>query len=459
MTLFSVRSNMSRPEIFVETENIDLRKALQLRHETTDRFAIANRGIGRLDFNLKKVDPDGSDPGLEFDRLYPVSDILGLEDYSRIRGVCFGDSLLYVCSQHQIHVITRDGEEARRLRALENVEYSSIANGEAFLLALIKNNANEYRIDQMDFDGNLLRTIHLPDEIEEISGAVGFNSRDNTIFVDGVDCINEISMDGEFLREIDIQLLGANIESLNGVAWHENDFSNMPLYFVFRGADHSYYLAKKNPDGRETRIVGEMVQDQNAPCFEAAVGLDWNPGTINLAFIQGLGRTGFNVHIYEYGPDARYLTSNLVDGSIQPGEAQDVELTFNSGDFPFGEYSCALRIDHNAGADPIALPVALTISDDAAIDEDEVIVNNFKLHPPYPNPFNSSLNIKYQLDRQGPVELTVFDIHGREIVQFSVENQPKGAHSYAWENVVAGVYFVKLTAGKKSAVRKVVCLP
>gem|GEM_PF-2373281 len=74
----------------------------------------------------------------------------------------------------------------------------------------------------------------------------------------------------------------------------------------------------------------------------------------------------------------------------------------------------------------------------------------------YPNPFNSSTRIAYDLPIGGMVSLTVYDLSGREVAQLADGVQPAGRHSVIWqaEGMATGVYLVRLTMGETTVVSK-----
>jgi len=77
----------------------------------------------------------------------------------------------------------------------------------------------------------------------------------------------------------------------------------------------------------------------------------------------------------------------------------------------------------------------------------------------YPNPFNSSTRIAYDLPAGGNVNLTVYDLSGREVTRLVEGVMPAGRHSAVWEAgiVPAGIYLIKLTGGSGgTSVKKVV---
>jgi len=65
----------------------------------------------------------------------------------------------------------------------------------------------------------------------------------------------------------------------------------------------------------------------------------------------------------------------------------------------------------------------------------------------YPNPFNSSTRIIYELSQGGKVNLAVYDLNGHLIETLVDEIQTAGAKAIAWkgQNHSAGLYFFRLS--------------
>jgi hypothetical protein len=81
----------------------------------------------------------------------------------------------------------------------------------------------------------------------------------------------------------------------------------------------------------------------------------------------------------------------------------------------------------------------------------------FYLKQNYPNPFNPVTTIEYQLSRSGMVELTVFDIQGKQIDRLVHTNQKAGKHlvNFKGANYSSGIYFYRLKIdGQIKAIRK-----
>jgi subtilisin family serine protease len=87
------------------------------------------------------------------------------------------------------------------------------------------------------------------------------------------------------------------------------------------------------------------------------------------------------------------------------------------------------------------------------------------LYPAFPNPFNPTTTIRYDLTRGGRVSLTVYDVLGRRVARLVDERQEAGPHAAVWdgagdagERVASGVYVYRLVAGDVERSRKMVLL-
>ncbi len=89
----------------------------------------------------------------------------------------------------------------------------------------------------------------------------------------------------------------------------------------------------------------------------------------------------------------------------------------------------------------------------------------FALGPNYPNPFNPSTILPYQLPVSTPVRLEVFNLLGQRVTTLVDGHRPAGAHTAVWDAtdaagqaVGAGVYFYRLSGGGATWTRKMVLL-
>lgn len=82
-------------------------------------------------------------------------------------------------------------------------------------------------------------------------------------------------------------------------------------------------------------------------------------------------------------------------------------------------------------------------------DNDSRVVKEFQLLQNYPDPFNPSTVIKYQVPKTSLVTLRIFDILGREVIFLVNEEEPAGTYNIQWDEFTksSSMYFYRLIAG------------
>jgi len=82
----------------------------------------------------------------------------------------------------------------------------------------------------------------------------------------------------------------------------------------------------------------------------------------------------------------------------------------------------------------------------------------FGLRSAYPNPFNGQLRVEYGLEKDGIVELSIYDLTGREVSKLHSGQQTAGIHMLTWDagELVSGIYLVRLSCDGRDVVMKVV---
>jgi hypothetical protein len=83
----------------------------------------------------------------------------------------------------------------------------------------------------------------------------------------------------------------------------------------------------------------------------------------------------------------------------------------------------------------------------------------------YPNPFNPVTTIPFSLEKDGPVEMAVYDAAGRRIRTLTAKHYSAGHHEIVWNGATdtgrtaaSGIYFVRMKLEEMTTVRKVVLL-
>ncbi len=109
---------------------------------------------------------------------------------------------------------------------------------------------------------------------------------------------------------------------------------------------------------------------------------------------------------------------------------------------------------------------SLTIKENVlVVDARYAIPDEFALHANYPNPFNPTTTISYDLPEQAQVTLGIYDILGKQIKTLVNQSQDAGNKIAVWNGtdnlgrqVSAGVYLYQIQAGEFSQTRKMLLL-
>ena len=88
------------------------------------------------------------------------------------------------------------------------------------------------------------------------------------------------------------------------------------------------------------------------------------------------------------------------------------------------------------------------------------VPKNFRLYANYPNPFNPSTMISYDIPAASEVNLTVYDVLGRPVETLVNQRQSAGKYGVRFDasKVSSGVYFYRLVAGSFVSTKKLVVL-
>lgn len=183
----------------------------------------------------------------------------------------------------------------------------------------------------------------------------------------------------------------------------------LSFYYKFSKTVNTAYLFvsvgfKKGEDG-----IGAGVLAINTPAD------NYTPVTIPVTYIN------------EEIPDLGVILIQVTDQNLSPAAS--------------GSY---------AEIDDLSFSILTDVNDESAG------VNDFSLEQNFPNPFNPSTRINYQIAKDNFVTLKVYDIIGNELAALVNNQQPAGKYSVDFNsaNLPSGVYLYRLQAGNYIQTRK-----
>lgn len=169
-----------------------------------------------------------------------------------------------------------------------------------------------------------------------------------------------------------------------------------------------------------------------------------NLGTENLE-ITAMPLTGTD--------SSEFNIDDIVPFSLSPGSFQSMLITFLPNSM--GPKSSILQIETD---DSLGSPIniLLTGSGTKATNggsSSDDIPTEFELHQNYPNPFNPETHIMYAIPIHSFVNITIYDLRGRRIVELVDETKAPGNYIEVWPgrnstgiNVATGMYVCRMRA-------------
>ena len=160
-----------------------------------------------------------------------------------------------------------------------------------------------------------------------------------------------------------------------------------------------------------------------------------------------------------------WITMNPLSGTVSPEGSASILLTLNAEEIDPGNYTAGISINSN---DPdqgtVIIPLSLTVNGMSSENE-ALLPQEFALHQNYPNPFNPVTRIRYDLPENSMVNITVYDMLGREVNTLVNQVQDAGFKSIIWDatndygkSVSAGIYLYQIQAGDFMRTEKMVLL-
>lgn len=225
-----------------------------------------------------------------------------------------------------------------------------------------------------------------------------------------------------------LEILGMNIAQTDG----ENK-----LYLGYSDSSHAYLCEMTLPEL-------ETLQTKRLPD-------DWQRG-------QMLS--------YQWTEDDDALTNLLLideDGSVLIFDAETL-TQIGDGQLP-QPYIRSLAVDFEDDGEQELLVLSedrLTcyrVAPLAAPHESATTApSDFTLFEPYPNPFNSTVTIAYELSNAGFVSLKAYDINGVEVGNLINETKTAGTYAAIWDasSLPSGIYFCRINTNGVQLTRKLV---
>ena len=187
-------------------------------------------------------------------------------------------------------------------------------------------------------------------------------------------------------------------------------------------------------------------------------------GSSNLKLLTIYNTGNATLTISNISSTESVFSTNLTSYDIQPGDSQMVQVAFTPTE-PIIYTSNLFVISNDSEMDTLIVPVSGVGIMLARIELDAQLPHILVLYPNYPNPFNPVTTLRYDLPEQTHVNITVYDMLGRQVKTLINHTQDAGYKSVIWnatndygKPVSAGIYLYQIQAGEYMLTKKMVLL-
>ncbi len=171
--------------------------------------------------------------------------------------------------------------------------------------------------------------------------------------------------------------------------------------------------------------------------------LDENNIVLNWSLPQAYNLTGYNI----------YMNDQIIDTVMENTYSSSIA----NGEFSFYVTALYGQVESEA-SNIINVTVQQVTSNSNQVSElSELTLNN------YPNPFNPSTSISFNLPENSRVNLAIYDLKGRKVTELINQELLKGQHSYKWNgrdsknrSLASGIYFYTLRTNNASLTKKMI---
>ncbi|WP_138431952.1 T9SS type A sorting domain-containing protein [Fodinibius saliphilus] len=193
-------------------------------------------------------------------------------------------------------------------------------------------------------------------------------------------------------------------------------------------------------------LIGQKSKVENKKVYEVPIGSEGN--LIQLVLANSTERDLSNLSVtVEEGPVwFKAQEEEYQIKSIEKEKEVPVTFTFGIiGEVSAGDSAIVHIKAENGSGFSWSKKIRLTA----------IAPSEFKLMPNYPNPFNPTTTIRYQLPDQMRVKVTIFNVLGRKVATLANEVQKAGQHDLQWNasNMASGLYFYRVVAEGKDQQR------
>lgn len=229
--------------------------------------------------------------------------------------------------------------------------------------------------------------------------------------------------------------------------------------------NHKYYILirHKETTGSVDYIVtlyDEATLPVELSSFDAVL-LNTNNVQLNWTTQTEANMVGYN--IYRSNDDVQTNAIRVNNETIgATNTSSEHNYSFIDYGIEEGEYYYWLQSVESNNEIEMHGPVQVTYNINTDVPNPNYQYNHV-LKGAYPNPFNPSTSIQYELACATDVQISIYNTKGQRVKTFNKKHNTEGTYSITWngedengKSVNSGVYFYTMTAGKTTQSKKMI---
>ena len=165
---------------------------------------------------------------------------------------------------------------------------------------------------------------------------------------------------------------------------------------------------------------------------------------------------------YVISDTSDWLTINPTSGILNANQTATIRVYADAGSFPIGtELNSTMIITYHGTGSPRTMRVDVAVVPPiSASDPVAELPTEYALHQSYPNPFNPTTQLQFDVPKESLVDIAIYNVMGQEVAHpVSTIYQP-GRYNVTFDasGLPSGMYIARMQASGFSAVNKMMLL-
>ncbi|MCF7810536.1 T9SS type A sorting domain-containing protein, partial [bacterium] len=248
--------------------------------------------------------------------------------------------------------------------------------------------------------------------------------------------------------------------------WPRYNFSNMVPWRPGQGyqinVNEDVVLNYPEPLEREASITPGDNLDDNLRLYPHRTNVN-----MSILLYSINGRMLDNCRIVAFSGKDRLVGSGIINNGVCGLAVWGDDISTEEVDGLLEGEAFEIRLIDDSSGEQYRLSHSILEGDGLTYKTDDftvlnatvgsLYVSDYQLLAAYPNPFNAVTRLSYQLPTATQVSINVYDLSGRLVDELVNCEKQAGKYDVFWngENIVSGIYFVRMKTEHYNEIRKV----